>query len=226
MTEQRSRGDRVEEYTDRVVSRLQAAYRRDDRHAVAALARLRRQVGRSPGTDLQAFADVFGADRDAAADTDAAPVIALHESQRLPDGPTREEAAVFSAVTLFALHQQSRRDASVHRRGYSFGRSARLLSRRSSPDAVRRRFVAVGTATTLDELVTHARGLIQQFRQYELPLDYARFARDLFILGGPSGADSVRTVWGRDYFRAHHADDDDDESAESGSADPDTASAD
>ena len=118
--------------------------------------------------------------------------------------------AAFAAITLYAVHQQSRRETSLHRDGYSFGRSARLLAKHSNTrEAVRARFAAVGTATSWDETLHHARGLVQQFRQYSIPLDYGQFARDLFDLQQPTTADRVRLRWGRDFFRARHVEDDD-----------------
>lgn len=175
---------------------LQTAYRRDDSSAVAHLALLRRGVGQRPGQDLRLV---------------PLTIAGLHDNApALPDKPTDEEYAAFTALTLFAVHQQSHRDGSMHRAGYSFGRSARLLGRRSgSRDAVRARFTAIGTASTWDETVHHARGLIQQLRAFSIPLDYGRFAGDLYFLRKASTAERVRLAWGRDFYRVHHPEDDD-----------------
>lgn len=199
MTENETLTDRIRDLVARRATGLQTAYRNDQSSAVADLARLRRGIGRHPGQD----ADLLGIT-----------VAGLYaDPSRLPDKPTPAEEAVFAALTLFAMHQQSHRDASMHRKGYSFGRSTRLLGRHSNAqDAVRARFTAVATASTWDETVHHARGLIQQLRAYGIALDYARFAVDLYRLRFPEPADQVRLAWGRDFYRVHHPDDDGDTS--------------
>lgn len=204
MTTSQRPKDRMAEYVANRVGRLQARYRADRSDAVAALARLRRGVGRRPGEQIELFGLAFENPQ-----SEEGPAGSLFDELALRgDEATREEEAAFTAITLFAMHQQSRRDASMHRRGYSFGRSARLLGRHSgNRDAVRQRFNALGTAATWDETVHHARGLIQQFRQHKIPLDYGQFAKDLFDLRGED-AERVRTAWGRDFYRTHHPKDD------------------
>lgn len=185
-----ARAERVEKFAEERVRTLLNGYRSNRGSAVADLARLRRGVGRRAGEDFELTGLAL-----------SGPSIDLVEPSRwLPDEPQPEEHAVFAAVTLFALHQQSRRDASMHYLGYSMGRSARLLSRQLQQESVRRRFTALGTATDWDESIHHARGLIQQLRQHTLPLDYGRFARDLFNLRIGNG-EGVRMRWGRDFYR-------------------------
>lgn len=170
------------------VNALQEGYLRDDARAVGDLARLRRGVAIPPGRDIELTGLAIGGLYD--------------EDARLPDAPTAVEHAAYAAVTLYALHQQSQRGGRMHQAGYSFGRSARLLGTRAGADeAVRRRFTALGTATSWEETMHHARGLIQQFRAHDIPLDYARFARDLLFLRSNATADRVRNAWGRDFYR-------------------------
>lgn len=201
MSIHRERAQRVESFVEARVRHLQHGYLADHSDAVAALAKLRRGVGLPVDADIELFGLAL-----------SGPSIELLDEERFrPDEPTPEERAAFAAVTLYALHQQSRRDAPLHHRGYGLGRSARLLARTVDRDSVRQRFTALGTATTWGESVQHARGLIQQFRQHKLPLDYGRFARDLYDLDTGSG-DRVRMTWGRDFYRLRHAEDDADTS--------------
>lgn len=197
MSTRSQRAERVSSYVETRVGELQAGYRANKSAAVADLARLRRGVGTAPGSDLDLLALALA----------GAEASLFDDIRGLPDEPTAEEQAAYAAVTLYALHQQSRRDASMHRKDYSLGRSARLLGRHGNGEAVRARFSALGTATTWDEAVHHARGLLQQFRQNRIPLDYGQFARDLFELRGPN-ADRVRLRWGRDFYRLRHPEDD------------------
>ena len=196
MTSYRERAERVEAFGEERIRALQNGYRGNHARAVAGLAELRRGVGSRIGSDVELLGLAL-----------SGPSVDLVESsQWAGDEPLPEEHAVFAAVTLYAVHQQSRRDTSMHHRGYSIGRSARLLGRRIADEAVRRRFTALGTSTTWDETVHHARGLIQQLRQHSIPLDYGRFARDLFDLHVGYG-DRVRMSWGRDFYRLHDPDD-------------------
>jgi CRISPR system Cascade subunit CasB len=112
-----------------------------------------------------------------------------------------------AALTLYAIHQQSQ-TASMHRAGYGLGRSVRalVLPDKSNEKAVRRRFEALGTASTFAELMGHARGLVRQLRSAAVPLDYGRLADDLAALQDPTAAAGVRLRWGREYHRAWPAD--------------------
>jgi CRISPR system Cascade subunit CasB len=208
---------RLQRFVAYQASELQAAYRKDASDAVAVLAKLRRGVGKAPTDDVTIFGLViepFLPRRPRAAASESAEregTPSLYASYKdLPDEPTDVERSAFAALTLFALHQQSKRDEGMHRQHYSFGRSSRLLGRSTNaPDAVRTRFSALATATTWDETVHHARGLIQQFRQHTVHLDYGQFARDLLELRSAATADAVRARWGRDFYRIRHPKDDD-----------------
>lgn len=182
------------EFVNVKTSELQNDYLDNRAHAVAQLAKLRRGVNLPIGSDIELIGlTTAGLEP---------------EAGWLTDLPTDREQAAYTALSLFALHQQSSRAKRMHRTGYSFGRSARLLRKHSGNDeGVRRRFNALGTATTWDELRHHSRGLIQQFRAHDIPLDYARFAWDLLKLRDPARADSVRNAWGRDFYRITSKDD-------------------
>jgi CRISPR system Cascade subunit CasB len=158
--------------------------------AVSALARLRRGIGRTPGFDftleryLQVPEHLLGhrpADDAEAADT---------------------EYAVHDAVTLYALHQQSRRER-MHLEGRGLGQALSELVRKSTgPEGVRRRFAALGTAGTYQESVYHLRSLITMLREQQIPLDYGLLADDLQTLRQPTGPSKVQAIWGREFFRS------------------------
>ncbi|MFC6356063.1 type I-E CRISPR-associated protein Cse2/CasB [Luethyella okanaganae] len=183
-----------------IIRRLQSGYvDRDASSDVARLALLRRGVGKAPGDDVRLIEYTTAG--------------LYPDDLRLPDAPTDAERAVYAALTLFAVHQQSQREGRMHRTGYSFGRSARLLAKHTSEEAVRRRFTALATASGWDELTRHARGLVQQFRAHSVPLDYERFARDLLHLQQPRFAAAVRNSWGRDFYRLRWVEDDADDTS-------------
>lgn len=202
-----SKAERVQGHVSKRVRHLQVLYRENSGEGVAALAKLRRGLGKPPAADIEIFALAWGDDQD---DGPHDEFSGLHDPKRnLPDDRTTpEEEAAFAAITLFALHQQSKRNESMNRTGFGLGRAARLLGKRSGArEAVRARFAALGTASSWDETLHHARGLIQQFRQHGIALDYGRFARDLFDLRTDNG-ERVRLAWGRDFYRTTHPEDD------------------
>lgn len=154
----------------------------------AMLAELRRGVDRPAGS-IPAIWDLTVADLPGTpSDTSAA--------------PTREENAAHAALTLYAVHQQSRPEP-MHKPRVGLGAAVRALA---GPDAApdnpaRRRFDIVATATTLDETLVHLRGLVQQFRAGGIALDYGQLADDLLFLQVPSQVARVRLRWARQYYR-------------------------
>lgn len=166
---------------------LQRAYtERRDPEATAVLARLRRGVGKEPG-ELPELWEVTFED--------------LPVPEYDSDEPTPLERAVYTALTLYAVHQQSQ-SAPMHRQGSTLGAAVRQLRRQAASDeAVQRRFEALGTADSFREVVHHARGLITQLRGAGIPLDYGRLADDLYRLQDTRGraAARVRLSWGRDF---------------------------
>ncbi|MEJ3745567.1 type I-E CRISPR-associated protein Cse2/CasB [Actinomycetes bacterium KLBMP 9797] len=157
--------------------------------AVSALARLRRGIGRTPGFDytLERYVQVPGE---------------LLGYQPPDAEATDAEQAVHDAVTLYALHQQSRRER-MHADGRGLGQAlAELVRKSGGPEGVRRRFAALGTASTYHESIYHLRSLITMLREHQIPLDYGLLADDLKTLHGPSGRPQVQAIWGREFFRS------------------------
>ncbi len=115
----------------------------------------------------------------------------------------RLEAEHF-ALSLFGLHQQSRRTL-VHRPGVGVGAAARGLHEggRYSQNAVDQRFAAMATAATPAAAAHRLRGLVAQMRATpEIPgLDYTRLLHDLLGLsGGDEQAARTRRQWGAGYL--------------------------
>jgi len=155
--------------------------------SVATVAQLRRAVGKPAGSVPEIWA------------TTLAPELAVGA---VGDGPTAQEIAAHAALTLYAVHQQSSSER-VHQRGKRLGSAMRALH---APDAetdpVRRRFQAVGTADSLDELLYHLRGTVQLLRAapHLIALDYGLLADEL-LAWQSHGRDRVRLQWGRDFYR-------------------------
>ncbi len=121
---------------------------------------------------------------------------------RLGGEPSIPEQAKYAALTLYAVHQQSYQERGLHVDGRGFGQAIRLLADDNpSPEAVRRRFAALGTASTFAEALYHARGLIRQLRDARIPVDYGLLADDWEAFQRPGGPARVRALWGREYYR-------------------------
>lgn len=155
----------------------------------AALAELRRGIGRAPG-ELPKLWESFLQDM---------PPELFGRSRE----PTAAEWAVYLALTLFALHQQSQ-EGSVCAAGAGIGKAVRRLANRQKEDpqesSAFRRFSALITADSMEEISYHLRGLVQLLRREGLPLDYPQLAFDLFELQFPDSAPRVKLRWGREYF--------------------------
>ena len=158
--------------------------------AISALARLRRGIGRTPGFDftLERYVQV--------------PEHLLGHRPADDAEATDAEHAVHDAVTLYALHQQSRRER-MHVEGRGLGQALSELVRKSGgPEGVRRRFAALGTASTYHETTYHLRSLITMLREHQIPLDYGLLADDLKTLRRPGERSKVQAIWGREFFRS------------------------
>ncbi|MFD2079665.1 CRISPR system Cascade subunit CasB [Actinopolymorpha cephalotaxi] len=187
------------------VARLQREYLDHRPDAAAALAKLRRGVGKEPGAVPELWQLTL----------EGVPLPAWYT-----DAPTDFENAAYAALTLYAVHQQSRREP-MHQPGQGLGAAARVLRARKkaaggSEDAVRRRFEAIGTAVSFSEVMHHGRALVTLLRTHNVPLDYGRLAQDLVLLQRPGRGDQVRLAWGRDFYQAGSEPTDQDNSAATG----------
>lgn len=176
-------------FVDTQVQRLQQGMLRRESSAVAMLAHLRRAAGKTPGS----VADIWPV---TVSDSLAGPYAG--------DDPTHAEVAVHIAMTLYAVHQQSV-PTRMHQRGRGFGQALRALRPADADtDPVRRRFQAVGTADSLDELAYHARGLVQLLRAGRQGQDYALLA-DQLVAWQRGDEVRVRLQWARDFYRTYTA---------------------
>lgn len=155
----------------------------------AALAELRRGVGKRPGDVpqlwgyfLQDMPEEFFGDKE----------------------PSKAEWAVYTSLTLFALHQQGKdpKSDTMNKEGYSFGTAVnKLVHNEDERERVARRFYAAATASSMEELSHHMRGIIQLLRGDGIPLDYPMLAADLYRYQFSSLVSNVRLKWGQDFYR-------------------------
>ncbi|MFJ2894342.1 type I-E CRISPR-associated protein Cse2/CasB [Streptomyces sp. NPDC087218] len=190
----------VERATHTYIARIQPRYLKDESAAVSELARLRRGAGKR-AHEVQ---DLWG-------------IGALENLAELLEGKTdfdrRKDAeeAVFLASTLWALHQQSRRDQNTHTRGKDLGGAVRALIRLKEPEradeeesTLRKRLVRVGTAESFQSVAVRLREIVMLLRTVpeSLPLDYARLAGQLYRWQDRSARAGVQREWGREFHLA------------------------
>ena len=191
---------RVGEVTAGLIRSLQSGYLRDDSFSVGARARLSRGAGKSFGEvpDLWNVVDTT-----ALYEAPAGGGYTLREAE-LPAA----EDAVHTALTLWALHQQSR-GSGMHRtdgaRGSRSGLGAavrRLMTPGEIDETVLKRLVRAGSTPDLESLSVRLREIVLLLREAEVPLDYGLLAGQLFLWQQPGGRDLVRREWGRSFQSA------------------------
>ena len=193
---------RVEQITAGKIQRILGLKNEGQRKAV--LANLRRGAGRTPGELPELWGEFLEGLPDDLCGTEK-------------DGPSWTEWAVYTALTLFALHQQGHdcENAPMNKEGVGLGtavartanpESAGLSAdeREASFERVRRRFNIAATASNMEKLSWHLRGLIQLMSSQSVGLDYGRLARDLYLYQIPAARNGVRLQWGRDLYREYY----------------------
>ena len=177
-------------YTARQIARLSSG----SGGQKAALAELRRGVGKEPGEDP----GLWGAF-----------LLDLPEELYGKDGkPSRAEWAIYITLTLYALHQQGKDPAadSVSAEGEDLGKAAAGLAQdQDDRDRILRRFSAMVTAADMRELSHHLRGLVQLMKARGIRLDYPALAEDLYWWQVPSRTNQVKLKWGQGFYGAFRA---------------------
>ncbi len=156
----------------------------------AALAQLRRGIGKAPG-ELPELWGVFLNEMDDA----------LYGQN---GEPSQAEWAIYLALTMFALHQQGSSQP-VHQEHCSLGKAAAgLIDPKQNVDEERKRimqrFGPVITAKDMAELAHHLRGLIQLCKAAGVHLDYVQLAADLYDFQDMHSRRRVQLRWGEDFY--------------------------
>jgi CRISPR system Cascade subunit CasB len=151
------------------------------------LAELRRGVGKHPGEMPELWGFIFDDMSD----------------ELLGDKNSfRAEWAVYTALTLYALHCQGS-DREVYVKGVSIGQAAAgLVSSEDDVQRVMNRLNLVVTAVSQDDLAYHLRGLIQLIKGSNIGLDHAALAKEIYLFSNSDIANDIKLRWGRDFYRS------------------------
>lgn len=120
---------------------------------------------------------------------------------------TKEEWACYTALTLYALHQQGFdiKEKSMHiDENVSIGRSLLFLSERQEDSNREKRAMqklqTLITSQDRKEISYHLKGLVQMLSREGIPLNYTILAADLFEIQNLEGKKRVSMRWGQDFY--------------------------
>ena len=156
----------------------------------AELAELRRGVGHKPG-ELPSVTGIL--------------LEVLPEKYfGFGDSPSYEEWAVYIALTLFAVHQQSNDIVNelMHQQGESIGKAiAGLIRDENDRERIIRKMTIILKTKDVEDLSYHLKSMIYLLRSENLKIDYTDLAQDIYKFQIRECTDSVRLKWGRDFYR-------------------------
>lgn len=179
-----SKGDLVYGYTLGRIKYLQSI--NDMPLGRGMMANIRRGIGKHPGEIPEIWGVIFDN---------------LPEELCGNKEASKAEMAIYTALTLYALHQQGK-DVPAHMAGISFGRAAaKLVENDDDKERILRRINLVVTAVSMQDLAYHLRSMVQLMKIKDIQLDYARLARDIYNFSDPNMANNVKLSWGRDFYR-------------------------
>lgn len=117
---------------------------------------------------------------------------------------SHQEAAVMVALQMYAIYQQGKMEC-AHKScdpNYNMGSSLRSLRIPGESAAIDKRFNAMITSDTFDELTTHLRYMIQLLKPKAAIVDFAGLARSLYRYQlGTDGQNDVRLRWSREFYK-------------------------
>lgn len=178
----------VETYTRGKIQSIRKIH--SDSKRRAALAALRRGVGREPGEVPEAWGVVL----------DKMPYTLYNASGR----SSTVEVAIYGALTLYAMHQEGKDPLlqSMHHEGISLDNAVSRLGSGDERERIWKRFLRVTSAADVNEAVYYLRNIIQLLRSAGIGFDYGDLARDLYFMQYENAADNVRLKWGQAFFNS------------------------
>lgn len=155
----------------------------------ADLAQLRRGVGKKPGEMPELWGIIF---KD------------LPESlmTKSPE-PSYAEWAIYTSLTLYALHQQGHSETvNLNDDSARFGRAIRrLITNEDEEERIQFRLSLVALSDDMAELSYRMKTIIRLLSAENIKLNYVDLAADLYNFQFENGADGVRLKWAQDFYR-------------------------
>ncbi|AKK06787.1 CRISPR type I-E/ECOLI-associated protein CasB/Cse2 [Corynebacterium mustelae] len=196
-----SKTAQIRAVTTRIISQLQDGYLAGTPNAKANIAAFRRQANRHLGESPETWA-VF---------SESLPADLVGKGEN----PSPAEKAIFTALTLYAVHQQSKTEpmhvpsqppesgtfTAENGLGTAVRKMATITDTELFDSSLYRRFVSIVQSQTFEATVHHLRSMIQLLRTESIPLDYGLLAKDLYRFQFPDSKKSVQLSWARQLYR-------------------------
>lgn len=198
-----SNSKELAKYICKTVAALQKEYKNNSSWAKKRLATLRHVANRSIGDSPETWNVLYG---------ESFPKSLIGMGQN----PTRGEKAAFLTLTLYAVHQQSKKhDVHVKSKKGSQPRTLGTAVRefhnatKTDPDkelfdsTIYRRFIIMVQSRTIEDAAYHLRSLIKLFRtQDSITLDYGALAKELYFFQNPGCRKAVQLNWARQLYQS------------------------
>lgn len=118
-----------------------------------------------------------------------------------------EEKAIITSLQIFAVHQQGNiqsvfLEADDENKYKNIGYSLKVLRTDENAKSTDRRFNAMISADTFEELTFHLRQLISLLKsRSDQKVNYAKLAQDLYYFQIPSMRENIKLSWAKEYYR-------------------------
>lgn len=179
-----SKSDLVYKYTASKLKYLRSIS--DTGEGRGLLANLRRGIGKAPGELPELWGMIF--DR-------------MPEELSGDKCASDAEWAVYTALTMYALHQQGS-DKNMDQTGISIGQAAAMLVKTDNDEErIVKRLNLVATAVSPKDLAYHLRGVVQLLKSENIPFDHAQLSKELYQFHDKERATYIKLSWGRDFYR-------------------------
>lgn len=174
----------------------------DSSSSKARLAQLRRGIGKQPGELPELWGEFL---------------------QNLPEElmsksgsgePSYAEWAIYTALTLFALHQQGHSEpmnaeGDENRLGRAVKKLVHNPNDADEMERVRFKFSLAAGSDDMTELSYRLKTIVKLLSDENIKLNYADLAKDIFLFQSEKYSDRVRLKWGQDFYRNFNTNTDD-----------------
>lgn len=185
--------DFIESVRKEVSRKIRIIQEGDEAVVKSRLAKLRHGIGLIPGEQPELWGMIF----------DGLPEQMLGKY----GSPSKEEWAIYSALTLYALHQQGHdihtQNMNIGKQSLGMAASKLVYAQGGTEDdreRVSRRFNQIALANDIDALVYYIRTFIPLLSANDIGLDYPMLAQDIYMFQTTTGKSKVKLKWGQDYY--------------------------
>lgn len=112
----------------------------------------------------------------------------------------KELKIIFDVLTIFAKHQQgiNIKYQSMNNLKTPFCKSLQQIPNYEKSEGIRKRFQAMLSSQTTDELTRHIRVLVSL--QKEISFNYPKLANDIYNFEFDENRESIRLKWGKEFY--------------------------